>query len=144
MPLKSAEGLRWPASLADRVTDGADAGQVADAVVAIWLEIDQVLHPIIGQRGVAALYNRSLHLAAVTYPWLAIDKPGFPVQVDPSALRSALAQRTAAEAAVGGNALFHAFHELLASLVGASLTDRLLRSVWTHSSPGSTAQDTSL
>ena len=143
MPLKSQEGRRWPAPLADRVIDDADAEQVADTIVAIWLEIDQALHPIIGHRGMAALYNRSLHLTAVGYPWLAIDQPGFPAAVDPSALRSALVQQTAAQVAVGSSALFHAFHELLASLVGTSLTDRLLRSVWTHSSPGSPAQDTS-
>lgn len=143
MPLKSQQSRPWPAPLADRVSDGADAEQVADAIVALWLEIEQALHPIIGHRGVAALYNRSLHLTAVAYPWLAIDHPGFPAAVDPSALRSALVQQTAAEAATGGSALFLTFHELLASLVGASLTDRLLRYVWTHSSPGSPAQDTS-
>ena len=143
MPLKIQEDRQWPALLADRVTDGADAEQVADAIVAIWLEINQALHPIIGQRGMAALFNRSLHLTAVIYPWLAIDQPGFPAAVDLSALRAALGQQTAAEAAVGGSALFQTFHELLASLVGASLTDRLLGSVWTHSSPGSPAQDTS-
>jgi hypothetical protein len=46
-------------------------------------------------------------------------------------------------AAAGGSALFLRFHDLLASLVGASLTDRLLRSVWTHSSAVSPVQDTS-
>jgi hypothetical protein len=143
MPLKSEQSRPWPAPLADRVSDGADAEQVADAIAAIWLEIDQALHPIMGQRGVAALYNRSLHLAAVDYPWLAIDQPAFPAAVDPSALKSALVRQTAAEAAAGGSALFHTFHELLASLVGASLTERLLRSVWTHPSPGSPVQDTS-
>jgi hypothetical protein len=125
------------------VTDGADAEQVADAIVAIWLDIDQALNPIIGHRGVAALYNRTLHLTAVAYPWLAVDQPAVPAAVDPAALRAALVQQTVAAAAAGGNALFQTFHELLASLVGASLTDRLLRSVWTHSSPGSPAQDTS-
>ena len=64
MPLKSQEDRWWPAPLADLVSDGADAEQLADAIVAMWLEIDQALHPIIGHRGVAALYNRSLHLTA--------------------------------------------------------------------------------
>ncbi len=143
MSLKIHEDRRWPAPLADRVTDGANAEQVADVIVAIWLEIDQALHPIIGHRGVAALYNRSLHLTAVAYPWLAIDQPAVTAAVDSSGLRAALVQQTVAEAAVGGSALFQTFHELLASLVGASLTDRLLGSVWTPSSPGSPAQDTS-
>ena len=141
--MQSQESQRRPAPLADRVSAGADAEQVADAVVAMLLEIEQALHPIIGHRGVAALYNRSLHLTAAAYPWLAIDQPAVPAAVDPSGLRSALVQQAAAEAAAGGNALFQTFHELLASLVGASLTDRLLGSVWSHSSPGLPAQDTS-
>jgi acetyl-CoA acetyltransferase len=45
----------WPAPLGDRVADDASAGQIADAIVALWQEIDQALHPIIGHRGVAAL-----------------------------------------------------------------------------------------
>jgi len=143
MSLKIQEDRQWAAPLADLVTDSADAEQVAEGIVAIWLEIEQALHPIIGHRGVAALYNRSLHLTAVAYPWLAIDQPAVPAAVDPAGLRAVLVQQTAAEAALGGSALFQTFHELLASLVGASLTDRLLRSVWSPSSPGSPAQDSS-
>jgi len=143
MPLKSQQSRPWAAALADRMDDGADAEQVAEAIVAIWLDIEQALHPIIGHRGVAALYNRSLHLTAVAYPWLAIDQPAVPAAIDPSGLRSALVQQAAAEAAAGGSALFDSFHELLASLIGAALTDRLLRSVWTRTSGDSPAQDTS-
>ena len=143
MPLKSQDGRRWRAPLGGRIPDGAHAGQVADAVAAIWREIDQALHPIIGHRGVAALYQRSLSLSAAAYPWLAMEQRGIPAAVDPAALHAALVQQTGAEAAAGGNALFHSFHQLLASLVGASLTERLLRSVWDHSPGAAPAQDTS-
>ena len=141
--MQRPEGSHWPAPLGGRIPDGAHAGQVADAVVAIWLEIDQALHPIIGHRGVAALYERSLSLTAAAYPWLALEQRGMPAAVDPAALRAALVQQTGAQAAAGGNALFHSFHQLLASLVGASLTERLLRSVWDHSPGAAPAQDTS-
>ncbi len=133
----------WPAPLGDRVADDASAGQIADAIVALWQEIDQALHPIIGHRGVAALFNRSLHLAAADYPWLAIGHRGVPAAVDPSALKAALAKQAAAEAAAAGVALFQSFHGLLASMVGASLTDRLLHSVWDRSAGASPAQDMS-
>ena len=133
----------WPAPLAGRVRDDASAGQIADAIGAIWQEIDQSLHPVIGHRGVAALYNRSLHLAAADYPWLAMGHQGVLAAVDPSALKAALEQQAAAEAAIAGLALFQSFHDLLASLVGASLTDRLLHSVWDRSAGDSPAQDTS-
>ena len=137
------EGRPWPAPLGDRVADDASAEQIAAAIVVLWQEIDQSLHPIIGHRGVAALYNRSLHLTAADYPWLAVGHQGTSAAVDPSALKAALEQQAAAEAAAGGLALFQSFHGLLASLVGASLTDRLLRSVWARSAGASPAQDTS-
>jgi hypothetical protein len=143
-PMKPERERRpWPTPLADRVTEDASAEQVAEAIAALWQEIDQALHPIIGHRGVAALYHRSLHLTAAAYPWLAIGHRGLTAEVDPSALTTVLAQRGAAEAAAGGAALFQSFRELLTSLVGASLTDRLLRSVWAHPAGISPAQDTS-
>ncbi len=143
MPAGTQDGLRWLAPLADRLHDGATAEQVADTVVAIWTEIDLALHPIIGHRGVAALYSRSLILTAVAHPWLSLGHPGVLAAVDPTALKDALRLQAAAEATAGGNALFQSFQALLASLVGPSLTDRLLRPVWAHSSGASPAQDTS-
>lgn len=128
--------------LCGRLAEGASAGQVADAVGAIWLEIDEALHPIIGRRGMAALYNRSVKLAVSSHPWLAPACQAALSAIDPAALKSALASRTAAEAKAGGSVLFSSFHELLASLVGSPLTERLLRPVWDHSSGASSAQDT--
>lgn len=142
MSPEDQEERRWPAPLAGRVAGNADAGQIADAVVAIWLEIDQSLHPVIGHRGVAALFNRSLKLTAAAYPWLAAGHRGALAAVDSSALRAALVQRTAAEAGAGCCALFDSFHALLASLVGPALTSRLLRTAWARPSGDPPAQDT--
>ena len=141
MPLESHEDHRWPAPLGDRLIAGSDIGQVADTIVGLWQEIDQALSPIVGHRGVAALYNRSLKLTAVAHPWLASASSGMLAAVDPSALKAALLQQTVAQAAAGGSALFETFRDLLASLVGTALTERLLRSVWTPSSGASPAQD---
>ncbi len=144
MPLNSDEGRRWAALLAERAGSGADAARVADTVAALWHEIDEALHPIIGRRGVAALYHRSLTLTRVDHPWLDEGHAGVQAAaLDPTALKAALAAQASAQALAGGSALFQSFHALLASLVGASLTDRLLRSVWVHSSGTSPAQDNS-
>ena len=121
----------------------ADPTQIAAAVLAIWEEIDDALTPIVGPLGVVALYRRSLHLTAAQHPWLAGRDEGVLTDTDPAVLKSVLAQRSSAEAAAGGNAFLHTFHELLASLVGPSLTERLLRSVWEPPSSGPPAQDTS-
>jgi len=142
MPTDCIEHPPWPEPLGGRLAVGADAEQVADAILAVWQEIDEALNPIIGHRGVAALYKRSLNLTAARYPWLAAGQQGVLAAVDLGALKAALAQRAPAEAAVGGRALLQSFHTLLCSLVGASLTDRLLVSVWAQPAGVVPAQDT--
>lgn len=145
MPLESQEGRRWPTPLADRLPGNATAEQIAELVHALWQEIDLTLNPVIGHRGVAALCNRSLKLASRQYPWLAIGHPGVLVAMDPAVLKAAFAQQAPDTALAGANVLFQSLHELLGSLVGSSLTDRLLRSVCVHSSgaPPLPLQDTS-
>ena len=120
----------------------ANAAQIADAMVATWHEIDAALTPIIGSKAVVALYKRSLHLTAKTHPWLAGTHEGVQATLDLAALKATLAQRSSADAALGGNALLQTFHQLLCSLVGPSLTERLLRPVWADPSSGPPAQDT--
>jgi hypothetical protein len=130
-------------ALARRVEQGAAASQVADMLVSTWQEIDTALGPIIGQRGVAALYKRSLFLTGAAHPWLAAIHGNVRTSIDFAALKSVLVQQGSADAAAGGGALLHTFHELLTSLVGPSLTERLLRSVWANALGTSPAQDTS-
>ncbi|MDO8420212.1 MAG: hypothetical protein Q7S90_09260 [Rubrivivax sp.] len=142
MHVEVSDARQWPPPLAGRLVGGENVGQVADTIVALWLEIDQALHPIIGHRGVAALYNRSLKLTGAAYPWLAASHQHLLTAADLAALRTALVQREAGDAAASGSALFHTFHDLLASLVGASLTTQLLGSVWARPAVASPAQDT--
>jgi hypothetical protein len=141
MSSESERSLRWPAPLGRRLVPGADASQVADAVEAVWREIDQALHPIVGHRGVVALYNRSLTLAAARHPWLATGHRGALAAIDASALRAVLVRRQPAEAAAGGGALLQSFRDLLSSLIGASLTERLLHPVWAPTTDTETGQD---
>jgi hypothetical protein len=103
---------------------------VAAACTAICVELDAALSPIIGLRGVAALFWRSLHLARATYPWLPAIPPGNPFNFDPGPLRAVLAQRRADEAAAAADCFLQSLHRLLVSLIGASLTERLLRATW--------------
>jgi hypothetical protein len=129
--------------LANRVGSDADATQIAAAVLAIWEEIDDALTPLIGPLGLAALYRRTVHLSAARHLWLAGRDEGVLTDTDPAVLKSLLAHRSSAEAAAGGSAFLDTFHELVASLIGPSLTARLLRSVWDNPSSGPAAQDTS-
>jgi hypothetical protein len=128
--------------LASRVESGADSKQIAAAVLAIWEEIDDALTPIVGPLGLVALYRRTVHLVAAQHPWMAGRDEGVLTDTDPAVLKSVLARRSSAEAEAGGNAFLNTFHELLASLIGASLTARLLRSAWEPPSSGTAAEDT--
>ena len=120
---------------------GADARQIAEASVAVWSAIDGALSPVIGPRGSSALYKRSIHLARASYPWLAAAYEGAGRPGDFSALNVALAAQTAVHAAAAHDAVLKIFHDLLADLIGRSLTQRLLQSVWDSPFNGAAAQD---
>ena len=140
----SPQGPQIPAfadPLARRLGPDADGTQIAAAVVAVWREMEAALTPIVGTLGVAALYKRSLHLTSAAHPWLASTRQGMHVNIDLAALEALLVRQRGAAAAAGGGAFLQNFHDLLGSLVGASLTDRLLRCVWANTSSGSPAQD---
>jgi len=130
-------------TLAQRAAEGADPAQIAEAVASTWKKIDAALSPIIGHGSVAVLYMRSLHLIDPAHPWLGDMHQGVQTTIDQAALKAILAQQDSETAAAAGGALLQTFYELLASLVGPSLTERLLRSVWENPLSGPSAQDTS-
>ncbi|MEP7313298.1 MAG: hypothetical protein ABI859_11995 [Pseudomonadota bacterium] len=125
------------------LSGGTGAAQIADALIATCARIDTALTPIIGSRGVAALSKRSIHLAGQSHPWLLDPSQGPQSALDLVALRSGVAAQNDAEAAAGGELFLHTFSEVLARLVGASLTEQLLRSVWARPSSSAPAQDIS-
>jgi hypothetical protein len=128
--------------LAHRVGAGADALAVAEEMVALWQEIDAALRPIIGQGGVVALFRHSVHLTAAVYPWLASDGQGPVAGLDLVALKSSFASQSVAQALAGGDRLLLTFHQLLVSLIGVSLAERLLPA-WGHPSNQKPLQDPS-
>jgi hypothetical protein len=116
--------------LAGRVAHDSSSDQIAAACGAVWLELDSALSPIIGPRGVTALGQRSLHLASAAHPWLAAGQPGGPTRLDSALLVSLLAPRSRDDAAAAADTFLQTFRELLCSLIGVSLTERLLCTVW--------------
>lgn len=123
------------------LANDASAGEVADAALAIWRDIDAALAPIVGGQGVAALLRRSQYLVRDAHPWLASLQHDMPSARALDALHSALAAQSVADSTQGNTALLQVFEDLLASLIGASLCERLLRSVRTLPSSGQAAQD---
>lgn len=140
--MDSQESSRFTASLTQRLAEDADARQVAEAVGAMWADIEASLQPVLGHRGVAALLRRTVHVAAVQYPWLAPLKPGSgDATADLTALMALFAAQQPAAAVEAGNRLFTIFRELLTALIGAPLTERLLQAAWSTSSRAASAQD---
>lgn len=120
---------------------GRSAAEIADTAVLTWHAVHATLTPVIGARGVHALYRRTLYVTRDDHPWL--DRARVAAEPDDfTDLRTALAQQTSAVAADGHSALLRHFLELLKSLIGESLTERLLRSVWTSLPGGDAARDT--
>ena len=121
------------------VDGSVDPGAIANAVSAKLGEIETALVPLIGVRGVAALYKRSLFLALPAHPWLAATYDDVRHQMTLDTLRAALQDQARDTAIAGCQALLDTLEHLMVSLVGPSLTERLL-----YSTPAATALPHSL
>lgn len=107
-------------------------------------QIETVLTPILGPRGVAALFKRALFLTKDDFPWLDAAFVAVEASDDRNVVETVggvLSQQGTEMAAAGGAAFVHTFHAVLVSMIGPSLTERLLRSVWITFSSGLSAQD---
>jgi hypothetical protein len=143
---------------------GASHSEIVTAVVSTWQAVDAALAPVIGGKGVEALYGRSLYLVREAHPWLAAlsregnggmylvrtshpwlaalhDGPETPM--DFAQLEAVLVQQGIAVAATAAGDQLQSLYELLCSLIGPSLTGQLLRSAWDNPFGGPAAQDLS-
>jgi hypothetical protein len=141
--LNCSAGGNIAKQLAPLAAAGADAGQVANAAIAMWDAIDKALSPVIGGRGSAALFERSLHLAREGFPWLGAAYESAAERDEFAAFRAALAQQAPGHAAAAHDSMLQTFLALLADLIGESLTQRLLRDVWEPPSSGHAVEDIS-
>jgi len=121
--------------LISRAGTAPDAGMVAEATLNIWRQMAARLAPIIGTRGVQVLFSRAVQLASKTFPCLVItgDQGGSAALL--ASLRANLAASTTNDAMEAGHALLVTFTELLSTLIGESLTSRLLSPMLTFPSP---------
>jgi hypothetical protein len=107
-----------------------NADATAEATAATWRLVATQLAPVIGARGLDVLFSRALHQTSVEFPWLAVavDRGGSASPL-PS-LMVCLTGQLATTAAEASYMLLLTFTELLATLIGESLTTRLLAPVW--------------
>ena len=129
-PIKNLSHEAIQRTLAHHAGDAPDASAFAESTICTWKKAAAQLIPVIGRGGVDVLFNRSLHLTCTAFPWLTIlgDKR------DNSALLASIKERLAAremdDAVKASCTLLITFIELLKTLIGESLAERLLSSIW--------------
>jgi hypothetical protein len=132
---------RLHARLDTELIEGADAERMTSAVLALWVDISAVLAPIIGALGMNALFRRALSVSAATSPVLALALHESGSQTDFAGLRIALARQSVVEIARSNAELLRTFTELLATLIGEPLTERLLNHVPAVAASGHSPQE---
>jgi hypothetical protein len=116
--------------LARRVGPAVDATAVAAAASRAYEDLAQVLAPVIGDIGVAAMTGRACHLTTREYAWFPSSVPSpadttFIQVID--ALKRQDDPEVAAEAAA---TVFAAIIGLLVTFIGDPLAARLLQRAW--------------
>jgi hypothetical protein len=108
---------------------------VAEATLIIWRRMAALLAPVIGVRGVDVLFSRALQLTSKAFPCLAIAGAQGDSAVLLANLKAKLAANATNDAMEAGHALLVTFTELLSTLIGESLTERLLSPVLASPAP---------
>ena len=116
---------------------GPDSHNVTQPAITQWRQIAERLNPVIGTRGVDALFARALHLTSGRFPWLATNA-GLGNSAEALAqLAARFESQEGSVAAAAGDLLLRTFTELLANMIGEPLTGRLLGALWKQDTPHS-------
>jgi len=123
------------------VVHGDDVGLTSSAATAIWRGIDASLLAILGQRGVYALFNRSVRNNRADFPWLGTVEERTPDSPGLVSLQMALSHQSRFVIAAANAALLRDFRLDLVELIGEPLCDTLLRkaSEWSESGQSGSA-----
>jgi hypothetical protein len=101
----------------------------ADIGILLWERLAAELSVIIGDRGFASLYSRSLNEAGSDFAWLEPHPPKPPYDAF-KLLASILETRTPAEAQAANAAVLNIFIDTLIILIGELVTNSILRTAW--------------
>lgn len=102
----------------------------ADAAMDLWDKLAGEIISVVGEAGFNSLYERSVHLAQPTFPWLPPCPSPPQTHHRFAELRTRLADQTPAHARAANSLLLTTFTDILASLIGEQLTASILRSAW--------------
>lgn len=108
---------------------------VADVSIGLWVRLAAELVLLIGDGGFVPLYIRSVHLSAASFPWLRPISEVAPLASGDSrfsGLKRSLDGQEAGEASQASAVLLNTFIDMLARLIGETLTIGILRSAWAN------------
>lgn len=100
-----------------------------------WRRIAQHLCPLIGESGFCALFGRAVHVIGPEHAWLAPQQTCRAPEQLFTSLEERMALVDAERAAAANEALLRTFTQLLATLIGERLTQRLLASATDAADP---------
>ena len=101
-----------------------------DAAVDLWEQMAAQLILIIGAGGFDSLFARSVFLSQSTYPWLAARSEPPQTEYRFADLEKNLQAQSPALAREANCLLLITFTDILDSMIGESLTIRILNSAW--------------
>ena len=108
-----------------------------------WEKLADEIISVVGETGFASLYERSVHLAQSTFPWL--PSASSPPQSHQGhrfvELGVRLADQTPAHACAAHSLLLTIFTDILVSLIGEQLTSSILRAAWGNLAPDTSGKE---
>jgi hypothetical protein len=100
-----------------------------DAAINLWELMAAQIISVIGESGFSSIYARSLFLAQSTFPWLPDDSTAA-AEHRFAELKKSLDAQPASQAGEANSLLLLTFTDILASLIGETLTSHLLYLAW--------------
>jgi hypothetical protein len=143
MPMPGSTDLRQAIrrALTQEAGTDADAKALAAAALRVYDTLAGQLALLIGEGGVRALTARSLHLVRRDFPWLAEAQDPDPSEGPFAQVGSCLERQEPAIATEAAAAVLATLGGLLATLIGETLTMRVLRAAWPSAFPHETPQE---
>ena len=113
----------------------------AEAVIGWWDPIATQIIAIVGESGFNSLYARSVFLTQSRFPWLTVATASTATDSPFVKLQSSLRNATPELARDANRLLMITFTDILASLIGEQLTERILDEAWAKDAHYKTSKD---
>lgn len=115
--------------------------KVADASIDLWEQMASQIISIIGEDGFNSLYARSVFLTQPAFPWLAAALLSPHSDHRFAELKKRLEGQTPSQARDANSLLLRTFTDILAALIGETLTARIVSSAWGNDASPSTSKE---